>query len=189
MRYSKQRRYFNGFVRDPVPIVFLIVFVGLCVVAVAIFCTVTLVKDEDDMINLQQVTTKINHIETKENVVYLHTNMGIFSVPNDLICNYSSLNNSVANFNEFQIHYKPLSENNKLEGLVRRLADSTGLIYVTEEAVREYKKESNRMATTAAWSIVVIYSIFSLCIWYFLSNATKYPRIAALMVKRQWRNF
>lgn len=102
---------------------------------------------------------------------------------------YSDLNNSVVDYDEFQIYYKPFSENHKLEGLVWELSDSTGLIYVAEETVREYQMESNRMIAIASWCVVVIYSIVSLCLWYFLSNAPKYPRIAALLVRRQWRNF
>ena len=115
--------------------------------------------------------------------------MGVFSVQNDLICNSSALDNNVADCDEFQICYKPFSENHKLEGLVWELADSTGLIYVAEETVKEYQKESNRMMAIVSWSVVVIYSIVSLFLWYFLSNAPKYPRIAALLVRRQWRNF
>ena len=187
MRYSKQRSFFNGYVRNPGPIVFIIAIVGLFIVSVALLCTVPLVKN--DSCNLQQIVTQINHIETKGNVVYLYTNMGVFSVQNDLVYNYSALNNSVADYDEFQIHYKPFSENHELEGLVWELADSKGKTYVAEETVREYQKESNRIMAIASWSIVVFYSIISLCLWYFLSNASKYPRIAALLVRRQWRNF
>ena len=187
MRYSKQRSFFNGHVRNPSSIVFIIAIVWLFVVSVALLCTVPLVKN--DSINLQQIITRINHIETKGSVVYLHTDMGVFSVQNDLICNSSALDNHIADHDEFQICYKPFSKNHKLEGLVWELSDSTGLIYVAEEMVREYQMESNRMMAIASWSIVVIYSIISLCLWYFLSNAPKYPRIAALLVRRQWRNF
>lgn len=187
MRYSKQRSFFNGYVRDPGSIVFIIAIVGLFVVSVALLCTVPLVKN--DSVNLQQIITKIDHIETKGSVVYLHTNMGVFSVQNDWICNASALDNNVADYDEFQICYKPFSENHKLEGLVWELSDSTGLIYVDEETVRENQMESNRMMAIASWSVVVIYSIVSVCLWYFLSNAPKYPRIAALLVRRQWRNF
>lgn len=187
MRYSKKRSFFNGYVRDPGPIVFIIVIVGLFVVSVALVCTVPLVKN--DSYSLQQIMTQINHIETNENVVYLHTNIGVFSVQNDLIYNYSALNDSVADYDEFQIHYKPFSENHELEGLVWELADSKGIIYVAEETVREYQKESNRMMAITSWIIVVFYSIISLCLWYFLSNASKYPRMAALLVRKQWRNF
>jgi hypothetical protein len=187
VRYSKQHSFFNGYVRDPGSIVFIIAIVGLFVVSVALLCTVPLVKN--DSVNLQQIITKIDHIETKGSVVYLHTNMGVFSVQNDWICNASALDNNVADYDEFQICYKPFSENHKLEGLVWELSDSTGLIYVDEETVRENQMESNRMMAIASWSVVVIYSIVSVCLWYFLSNAPKYPRIAALLVRRQWRNF
>jgi len=187
VRYSKQRSFFNGYVRDPGPIVFIIAIVGLFVVSVALLCTVPLVKNDSD--NLQQIITQINHIETKGNAVYLHTNMGVFSVQNDLIYNYSDLKNSVADYNEFQIHYKPISENHESDGLVWELADSKGIIYVSEETVREFQQESHRMMAIASWSIVIIYSIISLCLWYFLRNASKYPRVAALLVRKQWRNF
>ena len=187
MRYAKQRSFFNGHVREPGPIIFIIAIVGLFVVSAALLCTVPLVKNES--YNLQQITTQINHIETREDVVYLHTNMGVFSVQNDLIYNYSDLNDRVADYDEFQIRYKPFLENHELEGLVWELADSKGMIYVAEETVREYQKESNSMMAIASWSIVVFYSIISFCLWYFLSNASKYPRIAALLVRRQWRNF
>ena len=81
-----------------------------------------------------------------------------------LICNSSALDNHIADHDEFQICYKPFSKNHKLEGLVWELSDSTGLIYVAEEMVREYQMESNRMMAIASWSIVVIYSIISLCL-------------------------
>ena len=168
--------------------VLIIALVGLFAISVALWCTVPLL-DQNDPHNLLQITTQIDRICTEENAVYLYTDTGILGVSNDLICNYSVLEKSVANNVEFQILFMPFSESQEVKGEVWELVDSKGIIYVAEETTRAYQKANDRIVAKASWLIVVVYSIFTFCLWYFLSNATKYPRVAALFVRKEWRNF
>ncbi len=188
MQNSKQNRFFSGYVREPGPMVFIITIVGILTICVAVLCTV-LLNNQYDPHSLQSITIQISHLKITENTIQLHTDEGIFSVPNDLVCDYPVLQNSVADHTEFLIHYRPFKKNNEVKGTVWALSDSSGIIHVNEETVREYQKDSYRMMAKTSWIIVVIYSVFTLCLWYFLCNASKYPRVAVLFVRKQWRNF
>lgn len=188
MYSSKQSRYFNGYVRNSGPMVFMIISAGIFVIIVALLCTVLLFGQSVPR-NLQQVTTHIYYLQTEEDSVRLHTDAGVFSVPIDLACDYSVLKNSVADHAKLTICYKPFPENHEVKGSVWELTDSKGIIFLDKEVVKAYQKENYRLMAQVSWITTIIYFIFTFMLCFFLSNAPKYPRIAALFVKKQWRNF
>ena len=187
MYYSKQSRYFNGYVRNSGQIVFTIISAGIFIIIVALLCT-GLMLGQSIPHNLQQATIHIEYLQEDDGSILLHTDAGIFSLPIDLVCDFSALN-SFVDYRELTICYKAFPENHEVKGSVWELADLKGNFFIDKEVVKAYHKENYRLMAHVSWITVVIYFVFTGMLCYFLSNAPKYPRIAALFVKKQWRNF
>ena len=188
MQNSKRSKYFNGYVRNPRIIVFMTAIVGIFAFSIAILCTFLLIV-QSGSVDLQQITTQINQIEEKETVIYLHTDMGVFSIPDELLHDNAELENCVENKKYFSIQYKPLSKNSEIQGSVWELVDSDGMRYLDAETTREYRQDNYWHMTSIAWILVGVYTLITWGIWYCLSHAPKYPHLAALLVRKQWRNF
>ena len=168
MYSSKQSRYFNGYVRNSGPMVFMIISAGIFVIIVALLCTVLLFGQSVPR-NLQQVTTHIYYLQTEEDSVRLHTDAGVFSVPIDLACDYSVLKNSVADHAKLTICYKPFPENHEVKGSVWELTDSKGIIFLDKEVVKAYQKENYRLMAQVSWITTIIYFIFTFMLCFFFA--------------------
>ena len=188
MRNLRKYRHFNGYVRKPLAIVSMIVSVGILVFATAILSSVLLITQKEPNI-LQQLTTQIKQIKTDEISVHLTTDTGSFTIPKEMICDYPVLEKSVVNQMQFNIRYKPISGNSENQGVVWELIDSNGITHLALDAARKYYQSNYSIMACTAWIAVGVYTVFTWGLWYVLSNAPKYPILASLFVKKEWRNF
>lgn len=182
-------RMFNGYVRNPRQMIVMVVVVGLFLLSTAIVVTFFLLYSKD-MPSLVQNEVIIEKMQKEHETIRFITTKGNYSVSSMLVNDYSSLEKAVHDKETFHILSHPfwgMNEENhvKLWGII----GSNGAVYLNPETVKVHQLNNLKVMMYNAWGLVMIYIIFTFLGWYFLSNAPRYPHLASLFVKKEWRNF
>ena len=64
-----------------------------------------------------------------------------------------------------------------------------GDVIISSDRINQAKVTNARNSVIVMWTACMCYLVFIILSYYFISNAPRYPRIAALLVRKEFRNF
>lgn len=185
----RQHRWLNGNVRNPGEMIVMVIMVGLFITMVAIFATIAFLKT-NTWPNLVYKEVIIDKIQQKESSTVFITAEGNYVVGNILVNDYSSIERAVQSKEVFYtLSCSVPGISGKREATLWGMKDSSGTVYIDPEAVKAHQSSNLAVVMYGTWGIVIIYMAFTFCGWFLVSNAPKYPRLAALFIKKDYRNF
>ncbi len=186
---SRQRSLFRGNVRNPGELVSVMVIVGLLMIAASVWCTVG--RSESIPENLTTIETPIRGIQsTGADIIFqtsegnVRTGRGCFS-GDDMV----SLQKEIDSGNSFFLTVTPWVSSAQEKSTILWGLQSENEVYLTPADVLAHRTQSWDWAKLISWVCTVCHWLFFGFFCYVLNNGPKYPRLAALLVRKAYRNF
>lgn len=178
---------FNGYVREPIPMVVIPVFVGICFFILALLCT-----RECLVTNSYKTTfTSGNLVSYKEDgpifTLIVSDNFS-YDIPKSAVNNEELFDRLMYSQEEILIEYVSASESMKRRDIIS-LSDESGKPYISSDIIEKAQLINSRNSLIFMWVSCAAYWALSLLSYYFICNAPKYPKIAALLVRKEFRYF
>lgn len=171
-------RLFRNNIQNPWSFLFFSIAAGLLLLALAICGTVYLLPERDEP-DLVAHTALINAVERTGNYVQLSTDLGDLTAPAmeaDWAWNQLAKSEVVLQIAE-------------RDTIVWGMAQKDGTVLFTPEDVRSYVTRLNGRNITILWLVALVYWLLFAVSCYILHNAARYPRLAALLIRPEKRNF
>ena len=189
MRRSFQNKLFNGYVREPIPMVILAIIPAIASLGLALWATWDFhFADLDSYTQVQ--TCVINEYREADTDYELVSSSGmVFCLPVDSVANASILDTLVQNSTCVLVEYSvERKEEYQLHDIVA-VSYKDGTCIISEAEIGDVR-EMQWISTLAwLWGIFTVYATFLMVSYYILCNAPKYPRLANLLIRENWRNF
>lgn len=186
MRRNLNDILFNGYVKEPIPIVIIAITVGIVMLALALSAVTELVFGLDGETYTQEVVF-IEYI--KDGPIYrLSASNGcVYDLPYESID--SNLLDQLINKNSLCEVEVLQTSGNATYLDVLSLKSVGENIYIPENIISSASTKTLKENTAFMCAICVCYWTFILTSYYFVSNAQRYPRIAAMIIRKNFRNF
>ena len=184
-------KLFNGNVREPWQFVFLFCLIGIAISLLPLIASVDFLSTKSPPDRLTETQLVIDSLAERDSNLLLSSDTVTYYVPYDAISNMELLFDSVENKKPLRALYAsvPADENAQQEVGIWGLSDENGFVLTTPENVHKLKATQAIQQLAFLWMIAFAWWMFTLICFYFLKNAQKYPRIASLLVKEEYRNF
>ena len=184
MEEKINNRLCNGYVREPVPIVILAIVVLLAFLVLAIWSTVDMLSPatyETEIREVQFIEYKqdgpIYEILSAEGTLY---DLPVLSVDNLVIID-SLIDNGES------VLLEVVTGGTRLD--ILSVSSLAGDVIISSDRINQAKVTNARTSVIVMWTACMCYLVFVILSYYFISNAPRYPRIAALLVRKEYRNF
>lgn len=179
---------FNGYVKEPIPIVLLALLVGVVFLIFAIWASVELVfppsceptTKETQFVKYEQ-DGPIYSLLSSDGQSY---DLPVASIVDDSLLD-SLINNGVSVL--IETDSADYEKGHSIDILSLSLLDGTQI--VPSDRVSASREDDARKSALIMWVACLIYWIFVSVSYYFVSHATRYPRIASVLVREHFRNF
>ena len=188
MKNKIENFLFNGYVKEPIPIVVLALFVGVGFLFFAIWASVESVFPP----SYEPITKEEQFIEYEQDgplYLLISSNGQSYDLPVDSIVD-SSLLDSLINDGVsvlIEIDSAEYEKERSIDILSLSLLDGTKI--VPSDRVSASRANDAGKSVLVMWIVCLIYWIFVSISYYFVSNASRYPRIASFLVREHFRNF
>lgn len=184
-------KLFNGNVREPWQFVFLFCLIGIAILLLPIIATVDFLFTKNSPESLIETQIVADSLIERDSILLISSDTTTYYVSYDAISNIEILLESVERKKPLQVLHisVPVEQNNKQDVSIWGLSDENGLIFTTPEIIHKLKTTQSIRQLAFLWVIAFIWWLFTLICFYFLKHAQKYPRIASLLVKEEYRNF
>lgn len=179
---------FNGYVREPIPIVVLALFVGVIFLIFAIWASVE--SCFSPVFEPVAKETQFTEYEQDGPIYSLLSSDGqSYDLPVSSIVDNSLLDSLINDGVSvlIEIDYADYEKGHSVDILSLSLLDGTPI--VPSDRVSAARANDTRKSAVIMWAASLIYWTFALLSYYFISNATRYPQIASLLVREPFRNF
>ena len=178
---------FNGYVREPVPIFIIAICVGISFITLATWSTIDLFQSD----NLTTMCTSAKLIAYNEDgpiYTLIFSDKYYYDVPKSTVTSCLLFDRFIENDAELIIEYTSIDQNLKGRDVIS-LATQDGVPIISSDATENARQEDSKLAATMMWIACIIYLLVCLTSYWIISNAPKYPRIAAMLVRESFRNF
>lgn len=186
MLFNLKNKLFNGYVADPVPIIFFVVFIGLSLTILPIWATHDILNTEENL-TLRETYEEIVEYDNDGPLILFISQTNRFSVLRDAI-DIEKLIVAIEEREICKIQYIE-SEKNETYHSVVNVVSSAGKEIVIQQNVKNAHKENNIKSLTILWSVCIVYWVLTITSYYIISNAPRYPKLASLLIRKEYRNF
>lgn len=179
---------FNGYVREPLPMVIPALFVGVVFLVFAIWSTIDLCTPS----SYDTTAQLLRFVEyEKDGPIYsLLASDGFYY---DLRCRAIEgsleIEYLIENETPFFVEYVSPAAGNMGSRDIVSISTHEQQPLIPSNIISEACNTDAKNAAIIMWSACLLYWLFISSSYYFISNAPKYPRIAALLVKKSFRYF
>lgn len=185
----KEPRLFHGYVRDPGEIVFFPCLLLFLFIAAAVFMTNVSLKLLDAPKELLRRNVQITSWSTENDLVYFTTAYGKLRVQRDVIADFEVLQSDIDQGQTFSAMFEPNGNESEATGELWSLQDQEGISLVSQEIVMTNNQKIARKNIGILWTMALTYSLLLCGGYYILCHAPAYPRLASLLLKKEYRNF
>ena len=183
-----KRKLFNGYVREPLPIFLIGVCIILCTLVESCWITWTTLHKAlpcPDNIETYIVSYEINGPNCQ-----IATSAGYnFYLPSEAISDISILSNLVDS-ETVQIEYDRASYDKRSDDFcIISLMEVNGSYIISGDAISEANAENEKKNILYSWGFTGVSSFLLGLAYYILCNAPRYPHIANLLIRKEYRYF
>ena len=188
MKSRIEDRLFNGYVRNPVPMVFFAVFVAIALLILALWATI------DSFGSKQYSISAVAEVfvEYKQDgpiVELLTVNGQRYDLPTDAVSDNTLLQelikSSVPVWVEYSIRLDAVENSRNVLSI--SALDNSSIISI--DAIAQARLEDKYIALCVLWGACLLYLTFLVTSYYFISHAPQFPHISSLLVREPYRNF
>lgn len=175
---------FNGYVREPIPMVFIAVLVLLALLVLATWATIDLFLPVTHNIEVKE----IHFIEYKQDgpIYVLTSNEGYtYDLPVAAVGDLDVIDSLI--YNATLVLVETDTGEQRLD--IYSISSLEGDKIISSESLSKAKLFGAYTSTIILWVSCIIYAAFISASYYFVSNAPKYPKIASLLIRESFRNF
>lgn len=179
---------FHGNVIEPEPIAFFLCLPFVLFLILSTFATRECFSvDPPEM--LYEYHFVAQNVDKQRSTIIITDGTKEYRVWNDAITNPDALYDAVSQHKPLIAECSLLTENKGNEILGVRSLCVDGVALVTYETDRK-AEHANKLTTMAMlWSLTILSFVFAGGSFYVISNATKYPVLASMLIKKDYRNF
>lgn len=186
---QKEPRLFHGYVRNSGEIAFFPCLVLVLLIAAAVLITGDSLKLLDAPKELLRRNVQITSWSTENDMVYFTTAYGKLWVQRDVIADFEVLQSDMDQGQTFSVIFEPSGNESNAAGALWSLQDGEGIFLVSQEIVMENNQKIAWKNIGGIWAMVLIYSLLLCGGYYILCHAPAHPRLASLLIKKEYRNF
>lgn len=179
----KTSRLFHGNVDEPMAIVVLFVLVGLGFFAIAIWMTFEYTPYQYPT-NLVSETIAVTGIVEDGNDYHFCTDNMTYEIRINAIEDPKHLLNSADTEQTYHVLYTSSDESQFAE--LWQIEDEAGNCLASLEHTYTLKKRDRFLDIVIIWSVAVLYWGLSIAGYYILCNAPRYPRLAKLLIRKEY---
>ncbi len=190
MRRKLEDRLFNGYVREPIPIVLICIALEIVLLVLAIISTWEYAHMSDLSMPAGKLECVITAYEKDGPIYALKTDCGVtVDIPVDVFHDLHPIDLLIEKQDVVSIEYdRPKGEEHlRVDALT--IANAEGVPIITADEVLMARKENGKNAQIILWSVCLCYGVMMGVSYYILCNAPKYPRFASFLVREAYRNF
>ncbi len=191
MRWKIENWLFNGYVREPIPIAFLILVVGLSLLALGIWGICDYFQPAD----LQSSRTAdfiITEYEDDGPICVLYSDGKLcLWLPTSIAKSGSSVEWLIKARIPVKAKYtvQNIDATGTISGSLISLATEDGRDIFTEEEITQANQKNGQQALFVLWTVCAGYWLFAGISYYIVCNAPRYPHLAAVIIRKNYRNF
>ena len=196
LRFRIESKLFNGYVMQPIPIVILGGFTLIAFLFIAIWCTVEELSPAENTEYAIKESMFVSYSRDEyfffmkaDEYIIKTDNDGAFSLPVDAVKSEEILEKIIKNRMPVVVSYNVPSNPNVKVYYIAEITDADGTVIVDHEAISAARAEDSSEGLTMLWVICLAYwglGIGGCCI---LCHAPEHPRLAGLLIRREFRNF
>ncbi len=188
MKSKIENFLFNGYVKEPIPIVVLALFVGIVFLFFAVWASVESVFPS----SCEPTTKETQFVEYEQDgPIYslLSSDGQSYDLPVASIVDNSLLDSLINDGVSvlIEIDSADYEKGHSIDILSLSLLDGTQIVPL--DRVSASRANDARKSALIMGIACLIYWIFVSISYYFVSNASRYPRIASVLVREHFRNF
>lgn len=176
---------FKGYVREPLPMVLLALLVGIAFIVLTIWATVSVCAPLNNDTDTQLLTLIEYEIDGPI-YLFLASDGSYYDLPSRAIADSSIIDYLIENKVSVYIEYVPTTERSHD---IMSISSYDRMPIVKYSVISEARAVNAKISSSIMWCACVIYWLFIAAVYYFVSNAPQYPKIAALLVRESFRNF
>ena len=188
MKKKIENFLFNGYIKEPIPIVVLASLVGVVFLIFAIWSSIELFSPS----SCEPTTKETQFIEyERDGPIYslLSSDGQSYDLPVASIIDNSLLDLLINNGGSvlIEIDSADYEKGHSIDILSISLLDGT--LIVPSDRVSAARINDARKSALIMWVANLIYWLLGSISYYFVSNASRYPKIASVLVREPFRNF
>lgn len=189
LRFRIESKLFNGYVMQPIPIVILWIIVGGTVLALAISCSIEPLLETSAPACSATKCKFISYSSDGPIFVIMSNEDQVYYLPADAVEDARILESVIKNRTTVKVCYKlpPTKKLNVCD--IVEITDVNGSVIVSQEAISAANTKNYRNSLITMWAICLAYWGLGIGGYYILCHAPEHPRLAGLLIRREFRNF
>lgn len=188
MKHKISYILFNGYVREPLPMVLIASVVGIAFLAFAIWSTIDLCTPLNYNTTIELLT--VVEYEQDGPIYSLLASDGFYyDLPINAIDDSSMIDYLVENKVSVFVEYISATDSNIRSRDIASISTHDQITIVASDIIFEVRASDAKISSIIMWGICLLYWLFIALSYYVICNAPKYPKIAALLVRESFRNF
>ena len=196
LRFRIESKLFSGYVKQPIPIVILVGFTLIAFLFIAIWCTVEELSPAENTEYAIKESMFVSYsrdeyfffMKADEYIIKTDED-GAFSLPVDAVKSEEILEKIIKNRMPVFISYNVPSNPNAKVYYIEAITDADGTVIVDHEAISAARAENSHEGLTMLWAICLAYWGLGIGGYWILCHAPEHPRLAGLLIRREFRNF
>lgn len=196
LRFRIESKLFNGYVIQPIPIVILSGFTLIAFLFIAIWCTVEELSPVENTEYAIKESMFVSYSRDEyfffmkaDEYIIKTDDDGAFSLPVDAVKSEEILEKIIKNRMPVFISYNVPSNPNAKVYYIAEITDVDGTVIVDHEAISAARAEDSHEGLTMLWVICLVYWGLGIGGYCILCHAPEHPRLAGLLIRREFRNF
>lgn len=196
LRFRIESKLFNGYVIQPIPIVILVGFTLIAFLFIAIWCTVEELSPPENTEYAIKESMFVSYSRDEyfffmkaDEYIIKTDDDGAFSLPVDTVESEEILERIIKNRMPVVVSYNVPSNPNAKVYYIAEITNADGTVIVDREAISAARAENSREGLTMLWVICLVYWGLGIGGYCILCHAPEHPRLAGLLIRREFRNF
>lgn len=188
MKRRTDRVLFNDYIREPLPVVIIALVVGIVFLVLAVWSSAELFFPAIPDCTMSEV----EFVSYKHDgpVYMLYSSDGsTYDLPVKAINDTSILDYIVNSKSLYFVEHAIPGDDSRISLDIISISTSDGKHIIPSENIAEARKHNGIVSTVIMWATCLMYWGLIVIAYHILSNAPRYPRIAALLVRKSFRKF
>ena len=185
----KESCLFHGYVQNPGEIAFFPCLVFFLCIAAAVFGTVISLNMLDTPKELLWKNVQITSWSKERDVICLKTTDGELRAGQNEVPDFEALQKGIEHQQIFSALVEPNKEGDGAIGKLWGLQDHEGNSLILKETVAANNRRNAIEIMVFLWGMAIIYGLLLYAGYYILCHAPAHPRLASLLIKKEYRNF
>lgn len=184
----EKKQLFNGYVKEPLPMVILASIVGVALLLFALWGTYEVLTDTNQTTPTTIITSIIKYHKEGPLIVFTASNNQRFNLPKRAV-NEELLTSLISNEKSLRLTYDIETIDREIGADILAIDNMENHKIVSYEEVQQADKMQGFLNCIFLWVCFILYFIFISICYYVISHAETFPQFAALLVRRDFRNF